>query len=414
MLWPFRQAPINQVREVWAHTPLASIQVLHKALTGGTAEETLHATAKIAAGTTLMAAVAAFVDTGRISGTIAEGDRADAEAAGRLQHSMFIDGKWYSYAKLGPAAALISASADYQRHRNKYPSSTRLSLFAMPLVAVTQESHLATMMDLLEILTSDEPVKDMSTFTVDKATQLFTPLAGVTTSIEDMLGENVKYRSRADAELGTLYQELHEAFAKSQKSNMLWRGALGASGVTDFDEDVTSRGGTKKRFSDGLAGRVLNFLGIANNDADMRPSTTAMIEQGLIQSNMSAGTIDGAQLTRNEMKDVLSDTFTDEFDDHLDNIVMSPQYNSMGAQGKRAYLKAVRDGKMGIVKALKGQTDPAIRERIYKKQIFEIERTIKQGDVDFNNDMYNLQAADRKQKSTLKYFLRTFKPTGDQ
>ena len=308
-IFPFTKTPINYVSEIMDHTPLAiTTKRFWDAMTNGTPEEQVEAFGRIAAGSTLMGVIAYGVSAGTISGTIRPEEREKAKALGIKEHSIFVDGTWYNYEKLGPIAALISSVADTQNLIDSDPDAPPHWVGAQALALAAENSHLATFGELIDIIKDPNHLKAGSKFAFNRAHQSITPLYGAQASLRDLVGlaggdVNYKYRSSVDREVGGLAQELKASLANSLKSNTAILVGSNMIGAGLFEKDVDVTGNDIRVSSDTMSGKLLHLLGIGNMDNTRSPHVLELASKGLLPSNTNSNSIFGVKMTSNEFKD---------------------------------------------------------------------------------------------------------------
>jgi hypothetical protein len=379
-IFPFTKTPINYVSEIIEHTPLAvTTRRFWDTFTNGTPQEELDAVSRISAGVSLMGAVAYGVSAGTISGTIRPEEREKAKALRIKPHSIFVDGVWYNYEKLGPIAALLSAVSDAQQLQNTDMDAPIAYLGAQALSIASENSHLSTFGELIEIIKDPNHLKAGAKFAFNKAHQTITPLYGAQASLRDIASlagadVNYKYRSTVDKEVGGLYQELQAILTNSLKNNTAFLVGSNMVGAGLFEKDVDVTGNDVRVSSDTMSGKFLHLLGIGNLDNTKSPHVMELARLGLIPSNTNSNEIFGVKMTANTFKAAMKDMYHGEADAGagLDAIVTSDAYRG-ATKGVRIewMTRAMNAYKAYTLRTMFGATDSLQNEK-YVKDLFKM------------------------------------------
>jgi len=397
---PFTKTPVNYLTEIIDSSPLAFTTArFYQKLVKGTAEEQLEVTAKIVAGLSLMGTIAYAVDAGTLSGTIEPNEREDMKALGVKEHSIYKDGTWYNYEKIGPPAALISSIANTKRLMLKDPSASWANISGQVLALAADNSHLATFSELMDIINAPNKLNAGLTYFFDKAQQSITPLSGAQRSLTDLM-VNKRYRGTVDAEVGELAQELQSALVSGLKNNSMFRVGSDMVGAGLYEQDIDIAGNDVRSYSDTMVGKFLHMVGVGNTDHSMEPYVLEGVALGEFANNMNSNKVHGEKMTTNEYKASRKEMYhgTANAAEGLNRLVTSAAYKGITSDTVR---KEVFSQALDVYKAYVNEITFAGSSRLqheaYISSMFDIIVRTKGMKLDYGSDSYYKDVRMRKE-----------------
>ena len=391
-LIPFKKTPAVFLKEVADHTPYGLVAPRNLAILKDAAADPmdkLRVVSKVVAGSSLLFGVASIAASGKISGSIAPNEREKAKAMGIREHSILIGDTWYSYENLGPLASIISSAADFTNNSYRDPDSSFLTLMGMSLVVASQEGHLRTIDELLDVAAG---VRSPTSFALNRASTILTPLQGMTRS--GGLIDNGKYRTAIDPEIEGFVQQFKFEAANAMKNNSLFVAGTNMIGAGLYEEDFNVLGDNVLKASNNYVDRTLNLLGVGNIGANTDPYISELARHGLLPGNTRSSTIGGVKLTSNEFKEMRRAIFKGDMDMswELNNLVTSDLYKSASLSDRKRFLSKAMNRATRAVKEATWDTNKRLRDAKAIMDAFNISKEDKVMKADYESMDYYLDS----------------------
>lgn len=380
LTFPFRKTPINMFNEILDHS-LGSLIARRNlaALLKGTSEEKVAVLAKMTSGALAMGAVGTLIGIDRITGSFEPNERQQNEALGKKEHSVLIGDTWYSYRKLGPVAVFLSAMADAKNLSLDDPDKPYTMLLWQLMALSADESHLRTLNELLDLAQVEDPDK-FKKYMIRLTANGLQPAKGITDFSADTLellikGENPKYRSTVEKEVGNGYQNFKALTADALKNNKAFRWTSEALGLAQYKVDLDLTGSRLVKHGNDTSSKILSLLGIDTMDNNKSPGVQELFERGLLSQSFSGHTVKGnvtpVTITPNQYKELQNRLFNSNINlrAELDNIVRSPEYNSLPETQRKQYLERVLNTNSELLKRMLYESDEKLQLQDYKNSL---------------------------------------------
>jgi hypothetical protein len=386
-VFPFTRTPINNLTEVIDHSPLAwTTNRWRNILKNGTPEEKLDIVSRMVAGFSLVSTVAFAANSGlllggdpkdnllALTGVTPQGERELFKAERRLEHSILLNGTWYSYEKLGPIASLLSAAADLSKLMLSDDQAGVSNILAQSIAIAADDSHLKAIEEIIAIMRDPNAINELKSFAIDKTTKAITPLYGAQNSLRDLV-VNRKYTSTVDAEVGGLAQELKAWIAKGLKSNTLFIVGTNAIGGGVYETDIDMVNNDVRASSDTIVGRAMHFMGLGNMDHTDEPWVQELVDFKMLPRNWNSNMIEGVPMSQQQMKKYTRKLYAHNgrAQEGLNQLVTSDAYLSIENDlDKKGVLTQALNVYKEYAKALTVEEDANLQHKIYMKKLFDI------------------------------------------
>ena len=305
----FQKTPVVALQEVLENAgPTALVtKSFWKGLKTGSPEDKVRVISKMATGILAITGISALATTDIIQGSYATpGDRAAGEAAGRLEHSINIGGISWQYSRLGPAASFITTGADMNAWSIKNAGDLGLTSMrhAQAFAIASEDSYIQTIVDIIDIVQSDEVGKDTASFTFDKINRMLVPAGGLAKALGDQV-DREKGRTSIDREIEGFAGFIQHTMAKGLKNNVLAQAADSTLGTGIYKQEIDLLGKGVNKYAEGPIPRLLHLLGVSNSNIAKDPFSTKAYSLNLLPARHSNHVINNAIINTNDYKELM-------------------------------------------------------------------------------------------------------------
>jgi len=368
-VFPFQKTPIVLLKEVQDHSIMAfTSKRFLKTLTSGTPTEQIEVLSKVAGGTLFAAGIVGLAAQGRISGTSGPQELGKTTELKIPESSFLVGDTWINYSAMGPFAVLMDAAANFVRLRQKDDKQNYLTFLSMSMTVASQEGHLATMGQLLDMAQSDNVITEGATFVIGRTANALVPLQALSRSVSSTIDNGV-YRTSIDQELNGLVGFMTSKVASGLKGHLIWREGMNGMGFGMYENDYSLLGDDLYKHSGDMGSRAMHLLGFTNNTRQTSRWRIEMANAGLVPNNSRSSSVDSVKLTSNEFKNMQRATTHGDYDvdGEMNALVNSELYRSSGPTPRKRLLNDAYQRFLGVQRTV--FKEESKRFKAVKKQI---------------------------------------------
>ena len=348
MIVPFQKSPVNAVRAVAEHSPLAFTSLrFWETLKHGTPADKMNTIAKMVGGTALMGGIYTQVMEGTITGSVPKGEFGKTVAEQKPPYSIRVGDTWWSYERWGLLKTLLATSADAITHSSTDPESTNLSLMGLGFNAMVADSQIQGIQDVIEAGRHQDPARFMESM-ARKGISLIEPARGITATVNEIVFP-IQVESTIAKEATALSDMVYRTLANSSKSGVAG-GILQATdhfNITNvYDEKLDTIGAPMRRYEDNVTSKLLHFAGQKTTTIDSGLFRNQLLEYGVIKDTMSPVDVYDTKLNSVQAKKYNRELFrgTDEHQgllSELKQLMQTTQFQSRSPKTKQQVVDKV-------------------------------------------------------------------------